>query len=319
MERLNRLIGIVLLLQGRQVVRAEDIARHFGISVRTAYRDLRSLDEAGLPIAAEAGLGYSLVAGYHLPPVIFTREEASAISIGGKFVERFTDASLRDHMRSAIAKIRAVLPQSTQNHLERIQESTSVITPHSVQLREMCANITTVQEALGGCKVLRVMYYANYRDSLDIRDVEPLGMLYYTGNWHLIAYCRLRCAVRDFRIDRIRTIELTGETSLPREDFSLKGYLETCWGGPVADSREVRILFTKQRARYITDRHIFGFIGETPTPNGVEMTFMVHSLHQIASWVLSHGADATVICPDELRDRVCSIARSVAEQYEMVT
>lgn len=316
MERLNRLIGIVVMLQSRSVTRAEDIARHFGISARTVYRDLRALDDAGVPIAAEAGLGYSLVDGYHLPPVIFTREEASAISIGEKFVERFTDESLRKHMESALEKIRAVLPPATKNYVERLQESTSILEPGPTRLREVCANIATVQDALVTRKVLRVEYYANYRDSIDARDVEPLGMLYYGDNWHLIAYCRLREDLRDFRVDRIRSIEATGETFSPREEFTLQDYLDrerACREG--GDRREVRILFTKRGARFAEDRHTMGLVEERTTPDGVEMTFQVHSLSPIARWVLWHGSEATVLFPDELRDRVRAAAQAIAHQH----
>ena len=99
-------MAIVVYLQGRRLCRAEDMAAHFEISVRTMYRDLAALGEAGIPIMAEAGVGYSLVKGYHLPPVMFTAEEAGALFIGGKLVEKLTDASLRKHMESALLKIR---------------------------------------------------------------------------------------------------------------------------------------------------------------------------------------------------------------------
>src|SRR6266446_6599977 len=95
MNRVDRLMAMVVQLQSRRVVRAEDIAAHFEISVRTVYRDLAALGEAGIPIVAEAGVGYSLVKGYHLPPVMFTAEEASALFLGGKLVEYLTDASSR--------------------------------------------------------------------------------------------------------------------------------------------------------------------------------------------------------------------------------
>ena len=318
MERLNRLIGIVLILQSRQLVRAEDIARPFGIRVRTASRALGAHDEAGLPITAEAGQGYSLVDGYHLPPVSFTREEASALSIAEKFIERHTDASLRRHMDSALAKVRAVLPESTQHHIERIKESTSVLAPGPAQLRDVCATITTVQESLGGRRVLRVEYYASYRDAVDVREVEPLGMLYYTNNWHLIAYCRLRNDIRDFRMDRIRAIEITGETFPPRSEFSLQRYLEMRQAMITHEAHDVLLRFTKGAARYAGNRHQYGFVEERPVADGVEMRFLVHSLHHIASWVLSHGAGVAVLRPDRLRDIVVEAARAVADQYELI-
>jgi predicted DNA-binding transcriptional regulator YafY len=318
-DRLNRLIGIVLLLQSRPLVRAEDIAHHFGISVRTAYRDLRALDESGVPIAAEVGQGYSLVDGYHLPPVIFTREEASAIAIGEKFVERFTDESLKRHMESALSKIRAVLPESTQNHLERIHESTTVLTPSSPDLRNVCANIAAVQEALGARKVLRMQYYASYRDSVDTREVEPIGMLYYSDRWHLIAYCRLREDLRDFRVDRIRAIEFTGETFTPRDGITLDEYVKRQREVVREETIEVCVHFDRTALRYLGNRSRFGAVEARATPDGAEVVFRIYALDHIAGWILSHGPHATVLYPDELRDLVCNMARAVADQYELVS
>src|SRR5262245_15767774 len=126
MNRVDRLVAMVLQLQGRRVVRAEDIAAHFEISIRTVYRDLVALGEAGVPITAEAGVGYSLVKGYHLPPVMFTGEEACALFIGGKLVAELTDASLRRQMESALLKIRSVLPRDRQDFLDRLERSTGV-------------------------------------------------------------------------------------------------------------------------------------------------------------------------------------------------
>src|SRR5437867_3213695 len=127
MNRIDRLMATVVLLQSRRVVRAEDIAAHFEISLRTVYRDIAALGEGGIPIMAEAGVGYSLVKGYHLPPVMFTTDEASALSTGGQLVEHLTDTSLRKQMESALLKIRSVLPRDRQDYLDRLQRSTAVV------------------------------------------------------------------------------------------------------------------------------------------------------------------------------------------------
>src|SRR5215510_7157977 len=128
MNRVDRLMATVLRLQSRRVVRAEDIAARFEISLRTVYRDLAALGEAGIPILAEPGVGYSLVKGYHLPPVMLTAEEASALSMGEKLVAHLTDDSLRKQMESAVLKIRSVLPRDRQDYLDRLDRYTAVVT-----------------------------------------------------------------------------------------------------------------------------------------------------------------------------------------------
>ena len=101
MNRLDRLTAILIHLQSKRVVRASEIADRFEISLRTVYRDIRSLEEAGVPIGAEAGVGYFLE-NYHLPPVMFTNAEASALVFGGKFIEKMADSSLQEPFTSAL-------------------------------------------------------------------------------------------------------------------------------------------------------------------------------------------------------------------------
>src|ERR1051326_5491457 len=187
MNRVDRLMAMVVHLQGRRVVRAEDIAAHFEISVRTVYRDITALIEAGIPIMGEAGVGYGLARGYHLPPVMFTAEEASALFMGGKLVDHLTDASLRKQMESALLKIRSVLPRDRQDFLDRLERSTAVVlsrlTPRS---RLSSETLIPIQSALAGRRVLALDYQGAQRRELTKRLVEPLGLVHYSDNWHLI-------------------------------------------------------------------------------------------------------------------------------------
>ena len=128
MQKLDRLLSIVLMLHTKRVVRAEELARHFGVSPRTIYRDVNTLCEAGVPVASEAGVGYSLVRGYHLPPVMFTDEEASAVVIGTEFLRGLSALpELTHNAVSAVAKILAILPDKTKERIHHMQETTAVM------------------------------------------------------------------------------------------------------------------------------------------------------------------------------------------------
>ena len=154
-NRIDRLLGLILLLQSRRVLTAEEVAAHFELSVRTIYRDLAALSEIGVPIAAEAGVGYSLLPGYHLPPLMFSQDEASALLIGGEMVKRFTDDSASISADSALLKIRAVLPRAQRDQVERLLEHLVVIgTPQRMGSPDRKV-LLPVQQAIVRRRVLR--------------------------------------------------------------------------------------------------------------------------------------------------------------------
>jgi predicted DNA-binding transcriptional regulator YafY len=308
-------MATVVYLQGRRITRAEDLAAHFEISVRTMYRDLAALGEAGIPIMAEAGVGYSLVKGYHLPPVMFTAEEAGALFIGGKLVEKLTDASLRKQMESSLLKIRSVLPRERQDHLDRLERSTAVVGKHPIAVARMASEaLIPIQLALAERRVLALDYLGGARRELTRRQVEPLGLIYYADNWHLIAHCRLRRDLRDFRSDRIRSLRLLNEVFTGHTDFSLPEYLETY-------SREDRletmvIRFKPELMEYVRRDWTIRVEQEKKEANGdVVVTLRIYALESFTSWVLSFGDKAEVISPERLKSLVAAEAAKVAEKY----
>jgi len=314
MNRVDRLIAIALRLQGRRLVRAEDIATHFEISVRTVYRDIVALCEAGIPILSEPGVGYSVVKGYHLPPVMFTAEEASALSIGGKLVEHLTDASLRKQMETALLKIRSVLPRDRQDYLDRLERSTAVVSHGLAPMPRLSSEaLIPIQRALADRRVLALDYQGGQVRDLTKREVEPLGLVYYANNWHLIAYCRLRRDVRDFRTDRILKLQLQTEIFSDHAEFSLKGYLEA---ERRAGSFEMaRIRFKPEAMGRVRCERFWGLVEEMPDQGGIAVTLLDRSLEWLAGWVLSFGSQAEVLAPERLRRLVATEANRLVAQY----
>jgi predicted DNA-binding transcriptional regulator YafY len=308
-------MAIVVYLQGRRLTRAEDMAAHFEISVRTMYRDLAALGEAGIPIMAEAGVGYSLVKGYHLPPVMFTAEEAGALFTGGKLVAQLTDASLRKQMESALLKIRSVLPRERQDHLDRLERSTAVFARHSVAVARMAGEaLIPIQQALAERRVLALDYQGGARGELTRRQVEPLGLIYYADNWHLIAHCRLRGDLRDFRSDRILSLRLLNEIFTGHTDFSLPEYLETVARDDGLETVVIR--FKPEVMEFVRrDWNIRVEREKAEANGGVSVTLRIYALESFASWVLSFGEKAEVISPERFRSVVAAEAAKVVARY----
>jgi predicted DNA-binding transcriptional regulator YafY len=306
-------MGIVVRLQSRRVVRAEEIAAQFEISLRTVYRDLAALGEAGIPLVGEAGVGYSLVKGYHLPPVMLTAEEASALSIGGKLVDHLTDASLRKQMESALLKIRSVLPRERQDYLDRLERYTAVVGRGSLGLPRLASEtLSPIQRALAERRVLRLEYQGAQRE-LTRRQVEPLGLVYYSDNWHLIAYCRLRGGVRDFRTDRICALQLQNELFSGHADFSLKRYLDAATNDGKFET--ARVQFQPAAMERVRREWSSRLEEEHEEYGGVVVTLLAYSMDWLAGWILSFGSAAVVLAPEQLKQVVAEEAHKVVANY----
>lgn len=306
-------MAMVLHLQGRRVVRASDLAARFGITERTVYRDIAALGEAGVPISGEAGVGYSLLKGYQLPPVMFTAEEAVALFVGGELVNQFTDASLQAPMASALDKLRAVLPRDRQDHVERLVARTLVYGQTARRSAPEAAAqrwLLPVQQGVVLRRVLRMAYQGRERTEETARDVEPLGVVFYGGAWYLVAWCRLRTDYRHFRIDRIRRLELTAEKFELREGFSFKQHMQE------SSAREktlpVRVWFHRSAQERAQRESFATLIEEKARDGGAEFALYAWSLEWMARWLLSFGDRAEALAPVKLRALVRTEAGKIA-------
>jgi predicted DNA-binding transcriptional regulator YafY len=314
MNRTDRLVAMVMHLQGRRLVRAAELARRYEVSVRTVYRDIAALGEAGVPIAGEPGVGYSLVPGYHLPPVMLTADEAAALFVGAEMVKQFTDASLTEAMNTAVDKLRAVLPRDRQEHVERLARQTVIVGRPGHAAANPAAHpwLLAVQRGVAQRRVLRLDYRAGAGGNQTVREVEPLGVVFYRGAWTLVAWCRLRRDVRHFRVDRIQKLEAQGETVPPRQDFSLARHLAEESAG---DTLAARVWFAQAAQERAQAENSATMTVETARNGGAEFSFTTFSYEWLARWVLSFGTDAEAISPEPLRELVRRESEAIARRY----
>ena len=178
MNRFDRIAAILVQLQARRVVRGPALAERFGVSLRTIYRDLRTLELAGVPLCGEAGVGYSLAEGYRLPPVMFTREEATALLTAEKLVARLTDAPTARLSEAAMDKLRAVLRRPDRDYLEALSPRIQILRPAPVAAD--AAGVPDAHQlllaAIATQRVVRLRYHAGYSDARTERDAEPIGL-----------------------------------------------------------------------------------------------------------------------------------------------
>lgn len=226
MNRTDRLMGIINLIQSKKFVSAETVAAHYDISLRTVYRDLKAINEIGVPISFEKGKGYFILKSYFLPPVSLTVEEANALALMEPIVQRFADRSIQQHYATALQKIKLVLNPHQREQLEAIQAHTAHYLPEVfTHYLPNTHYLTTIQKAIIDRTILRIDY-ENLRGEQRRREVEPIGLIFYSLNWHLIAWCHLRKEYRDFRTSRILRLQPTIMPFRKSDHISLKAYLE---------------------------------------------------------------------------------------------
>jgi predicted DNA-binding transcriptional regulator YafY len=317
MNRIDRISAILIHLQSRRVVKAQDIADRFEISLRTVYRDIKTLERAGIPLIGEAGTGYSIIDGYRLPPVMFSLEEALAFLTAEKLVAQLTDGPNAINYSSAMFKIKAVLDQDKKDLLQNIGDHIEVFRrPGDDGISPDLNLIQPVLKSINQKKVLEIKYHARYNHQKTQRLIEPLGVFYSDTSWHLIAFCRMRNDYRDFRLDRISGMEVT-DINFSGEHPSLKEYLlKYDVTHPGNQNLPLVIMRIKREKAYWIDNQKYyqGFISETSDGDVLEMSFLSSSLHGFARWFLMFGDQATIVQPEELKEEVRRLIGAVSEK-----
>ena len=313
MNRIDRLTAILIQLQTKRVVKAREIADRYDISLRTVYRDIRALEEAGVPIGSEAGIGYYLPKGFFLPPIMFTDEEANALLLGAKLIEQMSDESVTKEFTSALDKIKSVLRTSGKDNLELLELNIKV--SQNFRRKNSGGFLAKIQKAITEQKILRIMYYSHYSDETNERYVEPIGLYFYSNAWHLIAYCRLRKDYRDFRVERIINLTQFEERFTIIDHKSLEDYIKSVTSQ--YDLHHIKVRFSNETAKLVHEqKYYYGFVDEEKEKQSTTMSFMSAGLEFFARWLLMFGNTVTIVSPNELRGICKELAAELFSHYK---
>jgi len=303
MNRVDRLFAILLKLQHRRRLRAQDLAEQFEISKRTIYRDISALNQMGIPIAALPGEGFEMVEGFYMPPLRFTENEAVALFLGSRLLTGQAAGSLTQSADQALAKISVALPDHVRARAEALTNVIGFITP-TAKFDLDDPQLLTLQKAIQEKRVIHIRYHGYQRDEITERDVEPHQLFYSEGTWYVQGYCRLRKDIRDFRLSRLETLVLQDETFSKRRAGKPQN----------AETIEIKIRFKTDAVRWVRERQHYGFHREElPTQTGVTMIYHVNDISEITPWILSWGATAEVLSPQKFRKSLREAALELAD------
>ncbi|WP_129715433.1 YafY family protein [Pedobacter sp. SYP-B3415] len=219
-SRLSRLTATLVLLQTKRLVTSSELARKFSVSSRTIYRDIRALEQAGVPILTEEGKGYSLMEGYRIPPIMFTDEEANALITAEQYVRNNRDLSFVREFSGAVDKVRNVLRSLTKDRASLLADR--IAFHYKKDGRVETNYLSTLQSALTDFRLAEIQYESE-SGGVSKRRVEPFALCNTEEKWLLIAWCRLRREYRTFRLDRIKHLQVL-EQKFPSHNMTLQEY-----------------------------------------------------------------------------------------------
>jgi predicted DNA-binding transcriptional regulator YafY len=236
MRRADRLFQIVQLIRGRRLSTAAFLAQRLDVSERTVYRDIADLQHQGVPIEGEAGVGYRVGAGFDLPPLMFTVDEARALVASVRMAQVWQDPALAQASLLALGKILSVLPATAR----AAAQSMAIYGPPSGLEPAVQATLQTLREAAQEHRKVQ-MTYRDANEQLTERTVRPLGCFYWGKVWTLAAWCETRDGFRSFRLDRMLQVQpVDGKVSQFRDEYgkTLADYLRAAAPPDVCDRLE---------------------------------------------------------------------------------
>ncbi len=214
-SRLARITNIATMIKSKRIVTAAQIAKKFDVSIRTVYRDIKTLESSGVPVITVEGKGYSIMEGYTVPPLMFTEAEANALVTAGHLISKTKDSSLIKNYQDALTKIKSVIRTS-------IKEKSDLLSDRILILRksgqpQTSSSLSAIQLAVTNRTLTKIDYQKPNDAEAHTRFIEPHVLCYLNENWILVAWCRLRHGFRSFRIDRMTNIEFQQSTFTSRD------------------------------------------------------------------------------------------------------
>lgn len=296
MNRIDRLFGILLVLQRHRRIRAQDLATQFEVSERTIYRDMRALNELGVPVVATAGEGYQLLETFSLPPLALNEGEAKSAFLALHMFLANSAGAVRRDAENLLRKIGGVLPPALRTEVEALAALVDFY-PAEHPLIWDDPSLRLILQAIRTQHIIRFSYRGYQQTELTRRDVEPGQLSFHDGAWYLNGFCRLRNDTRNFRLSRIYDLEQLSETFTPRMVYP-----------PKATYTPVLIRFADEVYPHVRERQHYAFFEEIDDQT---CEYHVDDLREIRGWVLGFGSAAEVIRPEALREWIRQEAESL--------
>jgi predicted DNA-binding transcriptional regulator YafY len=312
----TRLFSLLDLLQSRPGVSAAQLAERLEVQARSVRRYIAMLQDIGIPVEGRRGRygGYRLRPGFKLPPLMWTEEEALAVTLGLQVVQRLGLSQAVPTVESALSKIERVLPEALRERVQAVQE-TVVLDLAGRRPAEPNSYVLRLSTAAYRRTRVRMRYQARpdsqeHEDAGESeREFDCYGLVYHGERWYAIGYCHLREDTRVFRLDRIRRLEVCEERFTPPADFDCLDY--TIQAFAAMPSRWLAEVLLHTQLPRIRDAVPATFATLAETPSGILLRAYDDDLAHTARFLVSLACPFQVLRPPELVDELRRLAKEI--------
>lgn len=310
----TRVLTVLELLQSHHRLTGPELAARLEVNARTARRYITMLQDMGIPIEAERGRygAYRLRPGFKLPPLMFSDEEALAVTLGLLAARRLGLAVAAPAVEGALAKIERVLPPALRERLQAVQAALVLDLARSEAAPSSSIVVELSSAAQAGRRVW--MRYTNDRGETSERDLDPYGIVFRQGRWYAVGYCHLREALRMFRLDRVSALQVRDERFTRPEGFDAAAFVVQSLAS-IPNTWEVEVLLRapiEEARRRISP--VFGTL--EACDEGVLLRAHGDHLSWMARELVATGLSLRVLRPEALRDELRRLAQQVLEMAD---
>ncbi|RUO26538.1 transcriptional regulator [Aliidiomarina minuta] len=294
-----RVLSLLELLQSNSQLTGTELARQLGVDKRTVRRYIRVLEDLGVPVTTEQGRdgGYTLVAGFKLPPMMFTNEETFALSLGLLAANNLHLAGTQTALSSVQAKLERVMPAKLKSRAKAVSERISLMFPESVTDAPQ-PHLQPLLDALEHQRSVAICY-ARHQQEVVSRRVDPYGLLFRRGHWYMSGYCHLRQELRTFRLDHIQQVELLEVCFEPPEGFNTAEYFIQSLNAMPCNLEVKVVLHADQSEAAEVLGSMAGML--QPQQDGLLLSTRTDSSYWFALWLSQLPFDFTILEPTELK------------------
>jgi len=306
-----RLLTALNLLQSRPSVTAAHLAERLEVGSRSVRRYITMLQDIGIPVEAVRGRygGYRLRPGFKLPPLMWTEEEALAVTLGLEAVHQLGLSRTVPTVESALAKVERVLPQALRERVQAVQE-TVVLDLVTRSREELSTYVMLLSTAAHQGKRVWMRYQSHPGEERE-RAFDCYGLVYHSERWYAIGYCHLRQDTRVFRLDRIRALEVREERFTPPANFDCLAYMIQAVAA--IPSRWLAEVLLQTSLEQIRDAVPATFATLEETPAGIVLRAYDDNLEHTARFLVSLGCPFRVLQPPELVEELRRLAQSILD------